>query len=539
MDATNTGTGDRAAGLGVTRRDLLKLVGIAAGGAVLHQAMADLGFAAESTYTGPMKLEGKVKKGTSVIILGAGIAGMLAAYELEKAGYLVSILEYRNKEGGRCWTLRGGDTYTELGGASQRCEFDSGGYLNPGPWRIPYHHYGVMDYCRELGVELEPFTMLNFNAYCHDPKAFGGAPQRIRHVMHDYQGGVAELLAKAINQDDLDSSLSKEDTEKLLESLKSWGVLDKDYRYVKSRETSIRRGYEVDPGGGLMPEAVFSQPLSFTDILRSDLWKFISQHQLYEYQQALFEPKGGMDMIAKGFARKVGKHIRFNSRVSKIAQGEKGVTVTYTDLKSGKELQAKADWCVCTLPLSILSQLEVQASKEMKQAIDAVPYETGFKAGLQFKRRFWEEDDRIFGGVTFTASPLRNISYPMPGLNRGGKGVLLGAYMFGADSYKLSAMEPAERLKMVLHYGRQIHPQYDKEFDNGITVGWHRVPWTNGCHGMWTEDSRAKHYKNLCQIDGRMILAGEHASHIPAWIEGSVLSAMDAVERLHKRIIAG
>lgn len=523
----------------ITRRDMLKMIGIAAGSAALYHAMTDIGFTAESTYKGPMKLEGKPKKGSSVIILGAGISGMLAAYELGKAGYSVSILEYREKEGGRCWTLRGGDTFTELGGATQHCAFDTGGYLNPGPWRIPYHHYAIMDYCRELGVELEPFTMINFNAYAHDPNAFEGKPQRIRHIMHDYQGGVAELLAKAVSQDKLDDGVTTEDKEKLLESLRNWGVLDKDFRYVKSRATSVRRGYDVDPGGGLMPEAVFSQPLAFKDVLNSSLWKSLSSMQMYEYQQALFEPRGGMDMIAKGFGKKVGRMIRFHSKVTRVAQDEKGVTVTYTDLKTGKAHQAKADWCVCTIPLSILSQLDVQVSREMKAAIDAVPYETGFKAGLQFKRRFWEEDDRIFGGVTFTSSPLRNISYPSFSMNRGGKGVLLGAYMFGPDSYKLSAMEPKERLNYVLHYGRQIHPQYDKEFENGITVGWHRVPWTNGCHGMWTEDSRAAHYKTLCDIDGRIIMAGEHVSHIPAWLEGAALSGMNAVERLHKRVLAG
>ena len=77
-----------------------------------------------------------------------------------------------------------------------------------------------------------------------------------------------------------------------------------------------------------------------------------------------------------------------------------------------------------------------------------------------------------------------------------------------------------------------------KEYDNGITVGWHRVPWTNGCYGLWTEESREKHYNTLCQIDGRIVLAGEHASRIPAWLEGAVLSSMDAVQRLHKRIVA-
>ena len=517
---------------------MLKLFGAVAGSAVMYHAMTSLGFAAESTYQGPMKLEGRPGKGASVIILGAGIAGMLAAYEMQKAGYSVSILEYREKAGGRCWTLRGGDTYTELGGATQKCGFDKGLYINPGPWRIPYHHYAILDYCRELGVDIEPFTMINYNAYAHDPAAFGGKPQRIRYVNHDFEGGVAELLAKTVSQDKLDNPLSGEDKERLLEALKDWGVLDNDYRYVKGRATSYSRGYATDPGGGLMPEAVFSDLLPFQDLYRSNLYRCLSSMKLYEYQQSLFEPVGGMDMVAKGFEKKVGKFIRYRSHVSKIAQNDKGVTVTYKDLDTGKEHQATAEWCVCTIPLSILSQLEVQVSKEMKEAIDAVPYETGFKAGLQFKRRFWEEDERIFGGVTFTSTPLRNISYPMQGINKGGKGVLLGAYMFGADSYKFSAMEPKERLDMVLKMGEQIHPQYPKEFENGITVGWHRVPWTNGCHGLWTEETREKYYKTLCQVDGRIVLAGEHASHIPAWLEGAALSAMDAVQRLHKRILS-
>lgn len=522
---------------GVSRRDMLKFIGVAAGTGVLYQAMTSMGFAAESTYKGPMKLEGSPKNGASVLILGAGVAGMLAAYELGKAGYTVNILEYLDKAGGRCWTLRGGDEFTELGGVKQKCEFDKGMYLNPGPWRIPYHHYAILDYCRELGVDIEPFFMINYNAYMHNPKAFGGKPQRIRNVMSDFHGGIAELLAKAAFQDKLDAPFDKDDKEKLLATLKYWGILDNDYNYVKSRAVSLRRGYEVDPGGGLMPDAAFSQPIPFNELMQSDLWQYLSQLQLYEYHQSLFEPVGGMDMIAKGFEKKVGDRIRYNCKVTKITQNDKGVTATFTDLKSGKEQQATGDWCICTIPLSILSQIEVQVSSQMKAAIDAVPYETGFKAGLQFKRRFWEEDERIFGGVTFTKTPLRNISYPMAGINKGGKGVLLGAYMFGPDSYKFTAMSPEERLKTVLSYGEQIHPQYPKEFENGITVGWHRVPWTNGCHGMWTQETRDKHYNNLCQIDGRMVLAGEHVSRIPAWLEGAALSGMDAVERLHKRVL--
>jgi monoamine oxidase len=89
-----------------------------------------------------------------------------------------------------------------------------------------------------------------------------------------------------------------------------------------------------------------------------------------------------------------------------------------------------------------------------------------------------------------------------------------------------------------LEWGAQIHPQYRDEFLSGVAVGWHRVPWTQGCFAQWTDEMRADHYTNLCQIDGRILLAGEHASYIPAWQEGGITSALDAIGRLHKKVLA-
>src|SRR5947209_5770185 len=188
------------------RRDLLALIGTAAGGAVMYRAMSSMGLAAESTYTGPTRLEGDAK-GASVLILGAGLAGMVAALELRRAGYRVQVLEYNDRAGGRCWSLRGGDTYTELGGATQHCEFDSGLYVNPGPWRIPYHHHGILDYCHRFGVALEPFVQVNHNAYLHSAGAYGGKPQRYRKVASDFHGHVAELPGKDANAPALDGTL--------------------------------------------------------------------------------------------------------------------------------------------------------------------------------------------------------------------------------------------------------------------------------------------------------------------------------------------
>jgi monoamine oxidase len=522
----------------VRRRDLLSLIGAMAGSSAMYHAMTSLGFAAESRYGGPIRLEGD-PKGATVLILGAGLAGMTAAFELRKAGYSVRVLEFNARPGGRNWTLRGGDRFAELGGITQACEFEEGLYINPGPWRIPYHHRALLDYCKRLNVALEPFIQLNHNAYLHSQRAFGGRPQRIRAVQADFRGSISELLAKVTRQGKLDEAVTKEDQEILLQALKSWGALDRDYRYNASLISSESRGYAKAPGGGLSAAPAPSDPVALSDILKSRLWRYLQNFANYNFQTTMFQPVGGMDMIGKAFAKELADVITYNAKVTGIAQDDGGVTVSFVDTTvPAKRWTATADWCVCTIPLSIMSQLPVQVSSAMKAAIDAVPYSGSVKIGLQFKRRFWEEDEAIYGGISYTDTPIRQIAYPNTGFNRSSRGVLLGAYLFdGANAYEFTAMTPAERVARAVEFGAAIHPQYKNEFECGVTVAWHRVPFTLGCSGDWSDAARVQHYHNLCQIDGRIVLAGEHASALPAWQEGAILSALDAIGRLHERVV--
>ena len=176
----------------------------------------------------------------------------------------------------------------------------------------------------------------------------------------------------------------------------------------------------------------------------------------------------------------------------------------------------------------------------MKAAIDAVPYASSVKIGLQFERRFWEEDERIYGGISYTDLPIRQISYPSAGYNAGGKGVLLGAYTWdGPNSYELTAMSPAERIAGRARL-RRANPSAisgrvrDRRL--GRLASRRRSRW--GARANGRDEARRDHYDNLCQIDGRIVLAGEHASYLPAWQEGAILSALDAITRLHSRVLA-
>ncbi len=522
----------------MSRRSLLTLIGVTAGSAVMYEAMTAMAFAGDSGYAGPYDLSGD-PKGASVLILGAGMAGMCAAYELRKAGYKVQVLEYNDRPGGRNWSLYGGDTYTELGGATQKVEFDKGLYINPGPWRLPYHHRAILHYCQLLGVAVEPFVQVNYAAYVHSTKAFGGKPLRYRAVQADFSGYTAELLAKSLNQSRLDEAVTREDREILLAAMRQWGALDANYEYKKGLISSDRRGWDKDPGGGLDSVPIPSDPLPMRELMQSGLWGSIGAGHGYEFQNMIFQPVGGMGMIGKAFGRELADVIRYDCKVTEIRQDGQGVTVAYVDTKKGGPVQtAKADWCVCTIPASILSQIPMTVGAPMREAIDALYYDASVKVGLQFKRRFWEQDEHIYGGITYTDLPNGTIGYPSSGYMSGGKGVLLGAYTFGKAAFEYAAMSPAERVAKTVEYGAAIHPQYRDEFETGVAVAWHRVPWTLGCAGHWTEELRAQHYDNLCAIDGRIVLAGEHASRIPAWQEGALLSSLDAIQRLHQRVMA-
>ncbi len=500
----------------------------------MMSAMTSLGHAQQSPYRGPPELSG-APEGASVVVLGAGLAGLCAALELRNAGYSVRILEYQARAGGRCWTLKGGDRIEELGGYTQDVGFSKGQYINIGPWRIPHHHRALLDYCERLNVPLEVFVQENQNAYLHSADHFGGKPVRYGHAWADYVGQISELLAKATNKGALDQTASVEDTEILLESLTSFGVLDKNHRYSRNLDTAEYRGYPDAgaPGGGLWDAAPEpSEPIALNDLLTSRFWQYMRNHTTYRHHAPMFQPVGGMEQIAQAFQREVGDLITYNARVTRVVQGEDGVTVDFDKVGGdGEGGQVAADYCVCTIPFTILSQLDVDVSPELRRVMRQLHYHEAVKAGLEFKRRFWERDEQIYGGITLTDLPIAEISYPSNEMHSSGPGVLLGAYVYGPQAYAYNSMAPGERLESVLSQGAQIHPQYREEFSTGVVLSWHRVPWMLGCYSNW--DERGRDYEIAATMDKRFVCAGEHISYLPGWQEGSLLSALDAIRQVH------
>ncbi|WP_026260532.1 flavin monoamine oxidase family protein [Spirosoma luteum] len=481
-------------------------------------------------------------KGRKVIILGAGLAGMTTAYELGKLGYDCTVLEARSRSGGRVWTIRGGTKETEMnGGASQTCSFGDGLYFNGGAARIPHHHQLTLQYCRELGVPLEMFNGNNEAAYLYNNRpddatgtdTLANRRVRIKEYHNDMRGYTAELLAKSLDQSALDQQLTKEDIEKLVDFLKNEGDLNTAHLYKGTN----RRGYKgkAEPGAGTLPGEV-TDPFGLTDLLRSGFMQPVFYNvgdYIYEQQTTLMQPVGGMDAIPKALEKKLTNKIIFNAPVTELRKTENGVRVVYQ--QAGKPVELTGEFCVCTLPLPMLKNIESDLSGTVKRAADFVPYIKTGKIGLQFKRRFWEEDDWIYGGISRTNMDINQIWYPSFGF-QGKKGVLIGYYNFYSRAEAVGSLPIADREKLALTQGAKIHAQYPAEFENSFSLAWHRVPYTGGGWATYDDSTRKKYYPALLEADDNIYFAGEHTTYLTAWMAGAFTSAHRAIEAIHARV---
>ena len=471
---------------------------------------------------GPFQLQPR-GGGKRVIILGAGLAGMCSAYELGKVGYDCIILEARERAGGRCWTLRGGDQFTEIDGQTQTAQFDQDLYFNTGPARIPYHHVTI-DYCKELGVPLEVFVNVSRQQYYY-PENAGPLSGRIhaREAVTDMRGYISELLAKAINQDALNADLTAEDKAKMVEFLRTYGNLNPDLFY----KGSSRRGFTVPQGAG--PAAgELADPYDLSALIQLGFAEYQVVEWEWDQQMTMFQPVGGVDQIARAFEHQVGSRVAFQSEVKEIRKTPNGVRIVYTN-ESGNTLEAVGDYCICTLPLTVLRNIPSDFSPQMQEAIAGVAYYVLGKSGLQFNRRFWEEDEDIFGGISWTNQNINQIWYPSYGY-LSNKGVLVGSYNYGYYVYENNAaaignLPPDQRISLVLEQGSKIHPQYRDHFENGVSIFWPKIPYTLGAWASYTTQTRQQYYPTLNEPDGNIYLAGEHLSYLTGWMAGALESA--------------
>jgi len=519
----------------LSRRHLIHLVGKAGGVAAAYRTMAAMGLlTVPDAYAGPPVLP--PGHGRQVfIIIGAGIAGMVLGLELQKAGYAPMILEARSRPGGRNWSLRAGDVVQETDSVQHvRWDVAPHLYFNPGPARIPYHHDGLLSYCRELGVSLEILCNDNRGALIQDDAAFGGVPQLNRRVVNDARGYIAELAAKAVDQAALAGPVTVEDKERLRAFLRAFGALDKDLAY----RGSSRAGWAEPPGGG-MQSGRPNPPLDLRAILQSDFWKGPMEFgELSDMAATMLQPVGGMGRIGEAFGRALRGRITYGAEVTALRRTPAGARVEWRDAKTGARHMHEARFVIITIPFPILRGLDADFAPATRAAIDAVDYVPAGKVAFQANRRFWELDHQIYGGITWTSRDITQMWYPTAGINQA-KGVLVGAYIWSDRLGEAFAGKlPEQRIADALADGEHVHPEYRRWLDHGVAVAWKKIPFTGSAWAEWSKEARTAHYPLLLAGDGPFLFAGEHMSWITGWQEGAVRSAHYTLGQIGERMRA-
>ncbi len=513
----------------LSRRNFLNLVGAAGGSTAIYQTSLAMGVMPETGK--PAKLDLKNVKGQkkSVLVLGAGISGLTVAFELERAGYKVTVLEASKRIGGRNLTLRHGDEIDELG-QKQICQFDDDPkmYFNAGPARIPGHHRRVLQYCKTLKVPLQIKTNFSRPAYTHETDHFGGEPMRVSRYVADARGFLSELLHKAVDQSAFDETLSPEEIEKLRSFVKSYGDLKPDGSY----KGTIRGGIK---SGGMVKPAEPYEPMELKELLNSNFWRSgLAGSENPDWGDPLMEITGGMDGIVRAFVRAIRSKIVTNAQVQSIKNTTEGVEVEYH--YRGKRKQMKADWCFNSISSHFIPSIPNNFADDYVAGLSAIERGNFFKIGFQMKSRFWE-DEGIYGGITRTSQRINQIWYPSTDIHSE-KGVVLGAYAFFRQSEFFEKMTPAERLKFAADCGEKVHPGYRDQIEAGVSIPWGRMNHMMGCGGLWSDEVRAKYWDRLRLPEGRHYMVGDQISYHSSWQEGAFASAEFALQDMDQRVRA-
>ena len=506
--------------MGVSRRNFITRVGALGGYSAAYSAMVGLGLMSASGAKAAPALAANHGAGKSVVVLGGGVAGLVSVYELERAGYKVTLLEARQRLGGRNWTLRGGDKVEMVGEADQTVSFTDGVYMNAGPARIPSHHEGLLAYCRKLGVPLEVEVNSSRSAYIYSP----GSKIQMRQGVNDTRGHISELLAKALNKGALDGDLTPADKERLRPFLQAYGDLDANYAF-KGTE---RSGFSEIPGAASQFGA-HKPPLPLSQLLGNEQLRATLFEDALYMQATMFQPVGGMDKIATGFQRAIKSPVVMNAEVLEIRDLRAGVAVAYRDRTSGARQVIQADYAIVTIPLNILAKIDTNFAPDIKRAIASVPGDYSNKIGFEAPR-FWERE-QIYGGISFVGGETNLVWYPSNDLHSE-RGMLLACYGSGPRAKGFAEKSLSDQVAVARNVVEQLHPGHAADLAKAVVVNWSKIPFNLGpwpaFQGRGGQEGHIDDpsYRLLNEpAKGRVYFSGAHLSQMPGWQEGAVLSA--------------
>ena len=451
----------------------------------------------------------KATPSKKVVVVGAGMAGLVAAYELQRAGHEVMVLEAQQRVGGRILTLRE--------------PFSHGLYAEAGAMRIPVGHQLTQAYVEKFGLQVAEFIKTSADAFVY--------LQGHKHFRHEVTRDPTCLglnLATAMeNQTVLQvwEQFVSETAKKVEADETYWDELVDTYG-DESLYSFLKRKQ-------LTTESIMALALleAMEPVMGNSLLDLL-QVEVHWQGSAMTYIVGGMDRLPNAFLPALQARILFGAELVALDYNVDSVTVHY---KTSISLDTiTADFAIPALRfVDILKPFSY--AKQM--AIRQLHYSDAAKVLIQCRRRFWEEDDAIFGGVTMTDLPNRLVYYPDHGRETG-RGVLLGCYTYGEEANRWRSLPAEERVTQTLKYLTHIHPQITAEFETGISKVWGEDKFAGGAFAMFEAGQQTRLYEHMITPEGPIHFAGEQASLKHMWIEGAVESGLRAAQEIHELALA-
>ncbi|HZI85071.1 MAG TPA: FAD-dependent oxidoreductase [Casimicrobiaceae bacterium] len=490
----------------------------------LRRLTALSGAAAANAALPALAATPNASKSLHVVVVGAGLAGLVAAYELERRGHRVTILEAdAHHVGGRARTLR----------------FEGGLHGEAGAMRIPARHQLTRQYIAEFHLPLRPFVFSNPKAYyfvrgtrCRvgDVKSLYGLfalrdDERTQTPDYFWDAAVGKALRSLSEEEKVDLSadtpatnrIRAYDQQSLQQLLEAAGLSDEAIEFLATTSAS---------------ETLLSS--AATETLREELKEV--------WTQGFDELVDGTDTLASAFAKNLRSKPRLGCAVVRITQDPSRRRAAAIYRERGQERRVEGDFLLCTLPCPVLTRIafEPGLSGPKARAIRQLNYDSSTKVLAIARWRFWEIDDGIFGGGTFTDLPIATAYYPSDNaLSKNprvsaGPGVLLASYSWGQAARRLASLPHPERAAAVLQSLSRVHPQLaDRTLvRHTASWSWDNHPLSGGAFAWFMPGQHSALHRHIVAPEDRIYFAGEHASLTHTWMQGALESGLRATREM-------
>ncbi len=484
-----------------------------------------------AALTEPPVLEGG-GRGITVGIVGGGPAGVAAALELARVGYDVTLFEARDRFGGRLWSARRGDRTDPISGAPQVCAFEGDGYAEVGGMRIHPSMTAILHYCRALNIEMGTFVNWNAGAFLlmTSPEAgtLANTPVPIRRVQQDLAGYLAQ------------SALESGSASDLRKAAQAFGQLDSSGVYRGSSRSGYSELPSMDSAGVALDPIAQSDLAAYSSAAAGTPFSPLGVFPDFNEQPTMLHPVKGMQAIPEAIAAAAadaGAELILEAEVIRLAQDDTGVAISTR--RRGDVSAKRFDYAILTIMPQLIAEISTNLSSDTLAAISDAQVVPVTKAGIQSFRRFWELDDAVYGGISFTDTEMGVLVYP-PLDYFSETGVLVtDAAGMGAT---FGNLEPMKQRAALIDVIKAIHPTArDEDFGSSFAVAWGNERFSRGAgafFGSYPNETIASRQR-LLEPDGRTYFAGDWLSFQNGWSAGAVESAWLTLGKLHAAASAG